>query len=101
MKWYALLSVVAVCALASDLFAQDDAKKSKLAEMLKTPRDKASYGIGRSIGEQLKSTGLDLDNKILLEAITEALSGVPSGQTQKDLQDSVAILEKEVQEANV
>jgi FKBP-type peptidyl-prolyl cis-trans isomerase FklB len=43
--------------------------------VLKTPKDKASYAIGLSVGKSLHRDGVDVDPNILLRGIKDALAG--------------------------
>lgn len=67
------------------------------APVLKSNRDRVSYGIGRSIGNNLKRDGLDLDFRLLIQGIQESLAGVKASQTDEEFQAAAEAMEKEIQ----
>lgn len=81
------------------VFAQDDAPKTaaKKPVELSTAAERASYGIGRFFGNQLKSDGLDVDLALLTRGIADAMEGVEDAQSQEDFQAAIEELQKAVQ----
>lgn len=68
---------------AGSLTAQDAA--------LETDEAKASYGIGLNIGRSLKQDGMEIDTKVLLQGINDALEGNDPKVTQEEF---VAAIQK-------
>ncbi len=62
---------------------------------LKTLKQKASYGIGISIGSNMKRSGLELDLAVLLRGMTDALSGAKPALTPQEMQESIAAMQQE------
>jgi FKBP-type peptidyl-prolyl cis-trans isomerase FklB len=62
-----LITVLSIVLLTSVVYAEENS-------VLKTQRDKLSYGIGMQIGNSLKSQSIDIDPDILSQAIKDMLS---------------------------
>lgn len=56
------------------LLAGQSAQAQTKAEELKNTKDKASYFIGFSVGSNLANQGLDVDPKVILKGLTDALA---------------------------
>jgi len=52
---------------------------------LKTPKDKASYAIGLSIGKKLHEDNADIDPAILVRALKDAMAGTKSLMTEEEM----------------
>jgi FKBP-type peptidyl-prolyl cis-trans isomerase len=61
--------------------------------VLKTVKDRVSYGIGRSVSGNFK--GLDVDLRLLMQGIADALTGKPDLQTDDEFQQAVKALQQE------
>lgn len=84
--------VTAACLLSvtlSGAFAQDI--------KLETPKDKASYVIGRNIGETISGDGIELNIDNLIVGLREALAGKDSKISREDSQKVMAEFQKEMQ----
>ena len=88
-------STLACCfiLLVSAASARQDNDKVEL----KTNKDKASYGIGLSIGRNFQSSGLDLDPALVARGIRDALSKAKPLLTDEQLNAAIAAFQKEVQ----
>jgi FKBP-type peptidyl-prolyl cis-trans isomerase len=76
----------------------DDKPKAAPSDVeLKTQQDRVSYGIGRSIGDNIKSDGLEVDVKMLARGITDALAGLESPQTMEEFEAAFLAMRKELQ----
>src|SRR4030095_2633415 len=73
---------VAACAIACTLFAAGEDAKAPApqapAPELKTEKDKASYFLGNNIGRRLRQDGIEIDTKLLLRGLEDAMSGAKS-----------------------
>ena len=56
---------------------------------LKTEKDKVSYGIGMSIGQDFKRQGIDVDVDILSQAIQDVLKGNTLAMSEKEFQETL------------
>jgi len=56
---------------------------------LKTDKDKVSYGIGMSIGQDFKRQGVDVDVDILAQAIRDVLKGETPLMSQQEVQETL------------
>lgn len=57
---------------------------------LKTDKDKVSYGIGMSIGQDFKRQGVDVNVDVMAEAIRDVLTGKTPQMSQKEVQETLA-----------
>lgn len=84
--------LTAACLLSvtlSGAFAQD--------VKLETPKDKASYVIGRNIGETISGDGIELNVDNLIAGLREALAGKDSRIPKAEAQKVMAEFQKEMQ----
>jgi FKBP-type peptidyl-prolyl cis-trans isomerase len=65
------------------------------APELKTTKQKASYGIGNSIGNNLRRAGFDLDLGVLFRGLTDALGGAKPALSPQEMQESIAALQQD------
>jgi FKBP-type peptidyl-prolyl cis-trans isomerase FklB len=79
--------------------ATTTAKKPAVPLTLKTPKDKASYAMGMNMGRNFKKNGVEIDPNILLRGMKDAIAGNKLLLTDKDAQDALTALQKEVQMA--
>lgn len=63
---------------------------------LKNEKDKVSYSIGLSIGNNFKGQSVDINPDILLKGIKDALSGSKSLMTEKEIQETMTAFQKEM-----
>ena len=75
-----------------------DAKQGKEIMKLETNNQKASYAIGRQIGEGMKQQGVNVDIAILAEGMKESLAGVDSRLSQEEEHKALQGLQNEVKE---
>jgi len=73
----------------------------KSAVELKDARGKASYGIGRNIGTQLKNDELDVDVDLLAKGIAEALADFENPLTEEDFREAITEFQKSMQDKAV
>jgi FKBP-type peptidyl-prolyl cis-trans isomerase FklB len=90
---FALLSLGLVAASFVTLADGQEAPKPA-PDSLKTDRQKASYGIGLSIGTQVQS--LDPDLNSLVQGIKDSIAGQPA-LSDKEIQSAVAAYQQELQ----
>lgn len=64
---------------------------------LKTTKQKFSYGVGRSIGQNLKSQGIELDVKAFMAGVAEIQAGTEAQLSEDELRDAMIAYQKEVQ----
>jgi FKBP-type peptidyl-prolyl cis-trans isomerase len=62
---------------------------------LKTTRQKGSYGIGVSFGNNLRRAGFDLDLAVLMRGLSDALAGAKLALTPQEIQESLVALQQE------
>ena len=95
MKLHRLAASVAVLSL---VLAGCDNKAADSAE-LKTPAQKASYGIGLSMGKNLSQEGLDdLDSQAVALGIEDALAKKDQRLTDEELMEAFGFLQARAQE---
>src|SRR4051812_23149063 len=76
--------------------AQDEKGASQPAPALKDTKEKASYGIGLSIGRDMKTKGVDIDTDLLARGMKDALTGAKPLLTDQELQEAMVALQKEM-----
>jgi len=85
-RWMALLVV--------GLFATHAAAEE--AATLSTQKDKVSYGIGMSIGTNLKRDGIDVDPDFLLKGVKDTLSGGKTLMSEEEYRATLAALQNDL-----
>jgi len=92
---------IAACAIACTLIAAGEDAKAPApqapAPELKTEKDKASYFLGNNIGRRLRQDGIEIDTKLLLRGLEDAMSGAKSLVSQDEAQKAFAALQAEGQ----
>lgn len=74
----------------------DDKPKAEPSDVaLKTQQDRVSYGIGRSIGDNIKGDGLEIDVKMLARGISDAIAGLESPQTMEEFEAAFLAMRNE------
>ena len=64
--------------------------------MLKNEKDKVSYSIGLNIGSNFKSQSVDINPDILIKGIKDAISGSKPLMTEKEIQETMTVFQKEI-----
>ncbi len=59
-----------------------------------SPAQVFSYGVGHQIGSNLKSTGFDIELKLLMQGLSDALAGKENAISEKQFGEAVAALRK-------
>lgn len=73
-----------------------DAPKAEAPAGLKTTREKASYGIGLSIGKSFKGQSADLDADLVSKGIKDGLAGGKALLTDAQIEEAVTEFRKEM-----
>lgn len=84
----ALLTVFSTAAIAQDQPAESG---------LKTDQQKASYGVGRNIGESFRRQGIELDLDALIAGLRDASAGKPSQVSEAELEAATMAFQKQIQ----
>jgi len=87
MKFLAF--VLSIIFAAGAAYAADDA-------VLKTQREKVSYGIGMDIGAGLKKQSIDVDTDLLMKGLKDAYSGGKQLMTEQELRESMTLFRNEM-----
>ena len=87
-RWVA---VVGVALLAGAAWAEE-------AEVLKTQKDKVSYGIGMNIGNSLKRDAVDVDADLVVKGLKDSLSGGKTLMSEEEYRATMTDLQKEMME---
>ena len=108
MKFSALfsLALAALCWAGTAFAQQEDPNKQPPAKLvvpnpeaaqLKTTQAKASYVIGRSIGGNMKSQGVDIDLNAMLMGLRDALAGKDSILSDEEIDAAMDAFQKEME----
>jgi FKBP-type peptidyl-prolyl cis-trans isomerase FklB len=88
LKWILAAAIVLLPSFAAA--AQD-------APELKTDKDKFSYALGMSFGENLRKQGLDLDPTVFAKAFAESFNGAKTAMTDQEMQTLLMAAAQEIQ----
>ncbi len=88
LKWIAVLGVVL---LAAQVSAEE-------APVLKTQQDKVNYGIGVSVGRNLKRQGIDVNADLVAKGMRDELAGSKLLMSNEDLQKTMTEFQMELQQ---
>lgn len=93
-RFVAAMMVVSLAGAAGAQDADTKAKPAKNAAgkadvSLKTDRERASYGIGRMIGTQLKPQAEDIDPQLLTRGLLDSLGGAESLLSDDEIKDAL------------
>jgi FKBP-type peptidyl-prolyl cis-trans isomerase len=92
-----LFTFVLFLASTSLVLAQAPAAPAKKAELdLSTPRLKASYAIGLTIGKSLKNDGLEVDVATLAEGLKVSLEGTKPKFTPAQINEAITVFQQEM-----
>lgn len=93
MKKMTLLAVgLSAGLMTMQAFAADTAT----AISLKNQKDKVSYAIGNSIGENFKAQGMDVDPAIIAKGIEDVIKGNKPVMTKQEIQDTMVNFQKDM-----
>ncbi len=84
-----LIAVLGIILLANTAFAGE-------AVVLKTERDKISYGIGMDIGENMKRQSIDIDADKLAQGIKDVFSGGKLLLTEEEFRNTMENFRKDM-----
>ncbi len=88
--WMAVTGAFGVLLLAGSSFAAD--KKMEL----KDTKDRVSYSIGLSLGENFKRDGIEVNVDALSQAIRDVLKGTTPLMNQKEVQETLVAFKQEM-----
>ena len=86
-----LTLVLGILLIANLGFAEETA-------VLQTEKDKLSYAIGMSIGNNMKRQALELNPEIVTQGIRDSLTGSRTLMTEQEYRDTMTAFEKEMQQ---
>lgn len=84
-----LIAVLGIMLLANAAFAEEKV-------VLKTERDKISYGIGMDIGENMKKQSIDVDPDLLAQGIKDVFSGGKLMMTEEEFHNTMENFRKDM-----
>jgi FKBP-type peptidyl-prolyl cis-trans isomerase len=91
-----MVAVVSLALLVASALAQEKGAPKAADAELKDARQKASYGIGLSIGKNLKNQGISIDLDPFSQGLRDALAGTPSRLSDQQIQEALQAFQKEV-----
>ncbi|MBP89755.1 MAG: hypothetical protein CMJ64_24125 [Planctomycetaceae bacterium] len=91
------ISMAIVLLVGSAGQAQDKAKAPAGGVALTTTVQQASYGIGLSIGRDMKANAPDVDMKALTQGLADAFAGREPKLTEKQVSDALQAFQAEIQ----
>jgi FKBP-type peptidyl-prolyl cis-trans isomerase len=94
-KWLVVLGVVLLTAQAGVMAGAEE------APMLKTEKDKVNYGIGVSMGRNLKRQGIEVDVDLVVKGMKDELSGGKLLMSQEELQKTMREFQTELMQKQV
>jgi FKBP-type peptidyl-prolyl cis-trans isomerase len=85
------MAVVGIVLFAGAAWAEE-------AAVLKTQKDKVSYGIGMNIGKSLKKDAVDVDVDLLVKGLKDSLSDGKTLLSEEEYRATLTALQKEMME---
>ena len=86
---FRLMALLVVALFATHAAAEE-------AATLSTQKDKVSYGIGMSIGTNLKRDGIDVDPDLLLKGVKDTLSGGKTLMSEEEYRAAMTALQADL-----
>jgi FKBP-type peptidyl-prolyl cis-trans isomerase len=90
-----ILAALVSISIATLTRAQQAGQAQPAPPELKTTQQKASYGIGTSIGANLRRQGFDLDVALFLRGLTDALKGIKPALPEQELREAIQTAQQE------
>lgn len=95
-----ILSAISAVLLAATVQAQQGQAQPAQGQgapaiELKTTKQRASYGIGMNIGNNMRRSGFDLDLAALMRGLTDALAGAKPALAAQEIQESINAAQQE------
>jgi len=99
MNWKLSLIAVALCAMISMAYAQNEQKQAtkKAPQGMQSLEQKVAYGIGLNIGMSLKQDGIDVDPELIAAGIKDALTGAEPKLDPQQLQAAMMQFQQQMQ----
>ena len=91
---FSAIAVFCLCFIAMQACSGEKPKEG--TTMLKTQKDKVSYGIGVQIGKNLKDQKIEIDTKILAEALKAAFTGAKLTMTDEEISQTMQQFQTEM-----
>lgn len=91
------MRTIIIAALAVNVASMASVSAQDTKTELKTTKQKFSYGVGRSIGQNLKSQGIELDVKAFMAGVAEVQAGTKAQVPEDELRDAMIAYQKEIQ----
>ena len=91
---FSAIAVLCMCFIAMQACSGEKPKEGET--MLKSQKDKVSYGIGVQIGKNLSQQKIDIDTKILAEALKAAFSGAKLSMTDEEISQTMQQFQTEM-----
>ncbi len=91
---FSAIAVFCLCFIAMQACSGEKPKEG--TTMLKTQKDKVSYGIGVQIGKNMKDQKIDIDMKILAEALKAAFTGAKLSMTDEEISQTMQQFQTEM-----
>lgn len=90
-----MIAVTLAC-LTCQVFAQENDEKPAQVK-LESVQQKVSYGIGLSIGQNLKQQGIDVESAAFLAGLMDALKGNDMQLSDSEIQEAMVVFQKQLQ----
>jgi FKBP-type peptidyl-prolyl cis-trans isomerase len=93
---FSIVAVMSLGIVAASALAQDKDAPKGADSGLKDARQKASYGLGLSIGKNLKAQAEDLDSETFSQGLKDALAGKAPLLTEAQIQEAMLAYQQEL-----
>jgi len=93
---FSMVAVVSLGLLVASAFADEKGAPGAADPALKEVRQKASYGLGVSIGKNLASQAADLDPELFTQGFKDAMAGKASRMTDQQIQEALMAYQTEL-----
>jgi FKBP-type peptidyl-prolyl cis-trans isomerase FklB len=94
---FSMVAAVGLGLVVASAFAADEKVAPKAADSgLKDVREKASYGLGLSIGKNLAGQAADLDPELITQGVKDAFAGKAPRLTDQQIQEALVAFQQEL-----
>jgi FKBP-type peptidyl-prolyl cis-trans isomerase FklB len=93
---FSIVALMSLGLIVSAAFAQEKEAQKGAETELKDVRQKASYGLGLSIGKNLKTQATDIDSETFSQGLKDALAGKTPLLTDSQIQEAMQAYQQEL-----
>lgn len=93
---FSMVAAVSLALLVASALAQEKGASKAPDSELKDVKQKASYGLGLTVGKSFMTQAPDLDTELFAQGFKDAFSGKPGRLTEQQVQDAMLAYQQEL-----